>query len=79
MYYKDNFDEEFFSRLSSLLPAEKVNFVRNLIKEDRRDSNLKIMQNNVYTLLEEQGILKEFETVCNELHIQWTHSNEPLI
>ena len=79
MYYKDNFDEEFFGRLYSLLPAEKVNFVRNLIKEDRRDSNLKIMQNDVYTLLEEQGILKEFEAVCNELNIQWTHSNESLV
>ena len=79
MYYKEDFDEEFFSRLSSLIPDEKVDFVRSLIKEHRVDSNLKIMQNNVYKLLEEQGILEEFETVCEELNIRWTHSNEPLI
>ena len=58
---------------------EEVNFARDLIEGHRLDSNLKIMQNNVYKLLEERGILEEFKTVCEELNIQRTHSNEPLI
>ena len=59
------------------LSTDNIEFILSLISEDKNDSNLKIMNNDVFRKLEKKGLYEAFNNACSRMKIQWTHSNEP--
>lgn len=77
---KDNFFEEITTKLRERgIEEGKINYIRSLVKESSRDSNLLILYDDVFDNLANKGLDKIFEEVCKELNISWNYSNDPLI
>lgn len=75
----DNYSFE--NKLRNQLDKQGVNsldieFIMNLIRCGDLDENLKIMENDVYSKLEEKNLKDQFEKACESLNIHFTHNNE---
>ena len=77
MFY-GNVLNELYKNLSLVMSKEDVEFIMDIIKEHKDDSNLLYMENDAYQRMKEHGIEKQFNDVCNKLKIQWTHYNGTL-
>lgn len=77
MFY-GNILSELYKNLSLVMPKEDAEFIMDIIKEHKDDSYLLYMENDAYKRMEERGIEKQFNDVCNKLKIQWTHYNGSL-
>ncbi|MBQ9077313.1 MAG: hypothetical protein IJY31_05660 [Muribaculaceae bacterium] len=72
---------EFYSQLKDKLQSkgvtsEDIVFILNLIKDDSKDENLKVMNNDAFSKLQSKNLALQFEESCQELNIKWYHSNE---
>lgn len=75
----DNFSFEY--KLRNQLGKHGVNspdveFIMSLIRCSDLDENLKIMENDVYSKLEERNLKDQFEKACESLNINFSHNNE---
>ena len=71
----------FENKLRNQLVKQGVNppdieFIMSLIRCSNLDENLKIMENDVYSKLEERNLKDQFEKACESLNIHFTHNNE---
>ena len=71
-------NKDIFGALERRLNAEKMTLVRELLHESRREEYFVTMDNNAFSIMEQQGILDAFNEVCNNLGINWGHTNEPI-
>ncbi|MBR5314912.1 MAG: hypothetical protein IKU45_05835 [Clostridia bacterium] len=74
-------NNSFENKLRNQLSKQGVNtldveFVMSLIRCGDLDENLKIMENDVYSKLEERNLKDQFEKACESLNIHFTHFNE---
>ena len=75
----DNYSFE--NKLRNQLDKQGVNssdveFIMSLIRCSDLDENLKIMENDVYSKLEERNLKNQFEEACESLNIYFTHNHE---
>lgn len=72
-----SFESKFRNQLSNqgVIPAD-VEFIMSLIRCSDLDENMKIMENDVYTKLEEKNLRVQFEKACEILECHFTHNNE---
>ena len=76
--YSQTFESRLRTKLASknVLPAD-IEFIMSQIKSSDVDENAKIMDNNVYTILEQRELRQVFEESCQELGFVFSHHNEP--
>ena len=72
-----SFENKFRNQLGKQgVNSSDVEFIMSLIRCSDLDENLKIMENDVYSKLEERNLKEQFEKACESLNIQFTHNNE---
>ncbi len=72
-----SFENDFRIELrKECLSNENIDFIMNLISEDKADANLKRMNNNAFLELRNKGLEDTFNKVCERMGVKWTHSNE---
>jgi len=76
--YSQTFESRLRTKLASKrVSAADVEFIMCQIRCSDIDENAKIMDNNVYFLLEQRGLRQVFEESCQELGFEFSHYSEP--
>lgn len=75
--YSCAFESKIRTKLASKnVSSADIEFIMSQIKCSDVDENAKIMDNNVYIILEQRGLRQVFEESCQELGFVFSHHNE---